>query len=507
MALSAKLELRQGQQLIMTPQLQQAIKLLQLSNYELAEFVETELERNPLLEREDAPAGSNNAELADADDNAPQETDGNNDGNDESWLELGHANLATTDLDTDYENVYADTLPSEIARETEPSWSGLRSYNGYGHDTGQNLEAFASKSLSLKDHLIEHLQVTTNSAAELIIGRHIIDLVDEAGYIVGDLSEIARKLSVDVALVHLVLEKLQTTEPTGIPARNLAECLRLQLKERNRYDPIIAGLLDNLHLLASHDLIQLRRAVRVNAEELSEMIQELKALDPKPGLRFGSVTVQPIVPDVIVRSNRHEGWSVELNSETLPRVLLDRSYYATVSKGTRSDGEKDYLHNCLQTANWLVKSLDQRARTILRVSQEIVRQQDGFFAKGVQHLRPLNLKAVADAISVHESTVSRVTSNKYMATPRGIVELRYFFSSAISGALGGDCHSSEAVRYRIKALIEAESVDSVLSDDKIVDLLRSDGVDIARRTVAKYREAMRIPSSVLRRRQKRLAHG
>jgi len=216
--------------------------------------------------------------------------------------------------------------------------------------------------------------------------------------------------------------------------------------------------------------------------------------------------VQPIVPDVFVRAYPDGTWTVELNSDTLPRVLVSQSYYAKISKTAKSDKERSFLSECLQTANWLTRALDQRARTILKVATEIVRQQDAFLAYGVQHLRPLNLRMIADAIGMHESTVSRVTANKYMATPRGIFELKYFFSSAIAAAGGGEAHSSEAVRHRIKEMIDAESPAAVLSDDTIVQRLHEAGVDIARRTVAKYRESMRIPSSVQRRREKQASN-
>jgi RNA polymerase sigma-54 factor len=249
----------------------------------------------------------------------------------------------------------------------------------------------------------------------------------------------------------------------------------------------------------------LKRAVGVDPEELADMIREIKGLNPKPGLAFGSVELQPVLPDVLVRPARDGSWSVELNTDTLPRVLVNRSYYTLVSKHASKSDDKTYLMDCLQSANWLVKSLDQRARTILRVAEEVVRQQDGFLTHGVQHLRPLNLKTVAEKIGMHESTVSRVTSNKYMATPRGIFELKYFFTSSISAANGeSEAHSSEAVRHRIRQLIDAETAQNVLSDDRIVELLRNDGIDIARRTVAKYREAMRIASSVQRRREKQM---
>ena len=500
MALSARLEMRQGQQLVMTPQLQQAIKLLQLSNIELSAFVEAELERNPLLERDEAEAAL--AETS-AQDDRGNGTASSSDAEEESWLNLKTTSAASSDLDTDYENVYSDTPASEIAGDIASSWSGVRS-RAVRDDGEANLEAYVSDEVSLKDHLLEHLQLTMREPADLVIGRYIIDMVDDAGYISGDLDDLADKLGVDSEHVESVLRRLQVCDPPGVLARNLSECLKLQLQEQNRYDPVIGAVLDNLDMLASHNLSQLRKAAGVSMDELAEMIAELKALDPKPGLKFGSTPVQPVVPDVIVRPARDGSWIVELNNDTLPRVLVDRSYYATVSKSARSNGDKDYLQDCLQTASWLVKSLDQRARTILRVSEEIVRQQDGFFTHGVQYLRPLNLKTVAEAISMHESTISRVTSNKYMATPRGILELKYFFSSAIASADDGDSFSSEAVRYRIRSMIEAEMADAVLSDDKIVEHLKVEGIDIARRTVAKYREAMRIPSSVQRRREKRL---
>jgi RNA polymerase sigma-54 factor len=279
----------------------------------------------------------------------------------------------------------------------------------------------------------------------------------------------------------------------------------LQLKEQDRCDPAMASLIENLGLLAAHDLVALKRATRVSDEDLCDMIKEVKRLNPKPGLKYGSSPTQPIVPDVLVRALPDGSFQVELNSDTLPRVLVNQSYYATVSKSMTRKEDRSYLVDCLQTANWLVKSLDQRARTILKVAQEIVRQQDAFLTYGVRHLRPLNLKTVADAISMHESTVSRVTANKYMATNRGLFELKYFFSSAIAATSAGDSHSSEAVRHRIREMIDAEPACDVLSDDKIVERLKSDGIDIARRTIAKYREALRIPSSVQRRRLKRIA--
>jgi RNA polymerase sigma-54 factor len=326
--------------------------------------------------------------------------------------------------------------------------------------------------------------------------------VDEAGYLAGDLEGVAEKLGAPVTEVESVLLQLQKFDPLGVCARNLTECLAIQLRERDRFDPAMQVLVAHLDLLAKRDVAALRKLCGVDDEDLVDMIGEIRSLNPKPGLAFGSISVQPIVPDVMVRAAPDGTWQVELNSDTLPKVLINQRYYAQVAKGTRGDKDKAYVADCLQTATWLVRALDQRAKTILKVSSEIVRQQDAFLAKGVQHLRPLNLKTVADAISMHESTVSRVTANKYMATSRGIFELKYFFTSSIASADGGEAHSAEAVRHRIRQLIDGETVSDILSDDTIVEKLRSAGVDIARRTVAKYREAMRIPSSVQRRREK-----
>jgi RNA polymerase sigma-54 factor len=365
-----------------------------------------------------------------------------------------------------------------------------------------NLEAFVSAEITLADHLAEQLALAIGDPARRMIGQYLIDMVDEAGYLPGDLAIVAEKLAAPAAEIEAVLAILQGFDPPGVCARNLTECLAIQLRERNRFDPAMQALVGHLDLLAKRDLAALRRICGVNEEDLTDMIAEIRQLNPKPGLAFGTTLVQPIVPDVFVRPRPDGGFMVELNSDTLPKVLVNQSYYADVAKTAKSDKDKTYLADCLQTATWLIRALDQRAKTILKVASEIVRQQDAFFANGVQHLRPLNLKTIADAIGMHESTVSRVTANKYMATSRGIFELKYFFTSAIAAADGGEAHSAEAVRHRIKQLIDAESAQDVLSDDTIVEKLREAGIDIARRTVAKYREAMRIPSSVQRRREK-----
>lgn len=505
MALTTRLEFRQSQALVMTPQLVQAIKLLQLSNLDLMAYVEEELEKNPLLER----AGDDDGPLAAA--AATEPTDGGFEG--EGTQEWMGDDLATSrnaieeDLGTRLDNVFPEdggsTVASARAEDATAAHSEWASVGSGGREDGEyNLEAFVSTERTLADHLSEQLSLSVTDPVKRMIGQHLVDMVDEAGYLSGDLAAVAEKLGADMADVEAVLAVLQTFDPAGVCARNLTECLAIQLKEQNRYDPAIAALLGRLDLLAKRDFASLRKICGVGDDDLLDMIAEIKRLNPKPGLAFGSANVQPIVPDVFVRAAPDGSFTVELNSETLPKILLNQTYHARVSKTAAAATDKSYLAEKLQSATWLIRALDQRARTILKVSAEIVKQQDAFFAHGVQHLRPLNLKTIADAISMHESTVSRVTANKYMATTRGIFELKYFFTSAIAASNGGEAHSAEAVRHRIKHLIDTETANDILSDDTIVDKLRESGIDIARRTVAKYREGMRIASSVQRRREK-----
>jgi RNA polymerase sigma-54 factor len=486
----------------MTPQLMQAIKLLQLSNLDLSAYVDNELERNPLLER--TAESEAEAERRSADGAAAQQPA-------EEWAErpVDVADSApVSDRDAADQAGDDDGPGAQSAQSEAPlGYSEWGSTPAARSDDGDyNLEAFVSAERTLSDHLAEQLALAVNDPARRMIGQYLIDFIDEAGYLTGDLASVAEKLGTSLAEVESVLTILQTFDPVGICSRNLTECLSLQLRERDRFDPAMQALIEHIDLLAKRELGALRKICGVNEEDLADMIAEIRQLNPKPGLAFGSTLVQPIVPDVFVRPSTDGSFIVELNSDTLPKVLVNQIYYTQVTKSVKNDKEKSYLADCLQTATWLIRALDQRAKTILKVSEEIVRQQDGFFVHGVQHLRPLNLKTVADAIGMHESTVSRVTANKYMATNRGIFELKYFFTSAIASTSGGDAHSAEAVRHRIKQLIDAESGQDVLSDDTIVEKLKTAGIDIARRTVAKYREAMRIPSSVQRRREKQLAN-
>ncbi|GLI91178.1 RNA polymerase factor sigma-54 [Methylocystis echinoides] len=517
MSISAKLMMRQGQTLVMTPQLLQAIKLLQFSNMELSAFLHEELERNPLLETQDgddAPArDGQTAEAFAAEFDAGPGDDFGGEPHEGDWardtLAVDSATLSS-DLGADMSNAFQPEGPAVTAtspREalegsglSATSWTGA---GGGGGEDGEapNLEAYVAARPSLHEHLADQLSLACPDPRRRLIGQAIIDGIDETGYLRENLADITDRLDADPAETEAVLALVQGFDPSGVGARDLAECLAIQLRERDRYDPAMQVFVANLPLVARRDFTQLARLCGVDAEDVADMATELRALDPKPGRAFGDAPIQPLVADVIVRPAADGSWHVELNSDALPRVLVNHSYAARVSAGAR-DGDKTFISNCLQNANWLTKSLEQRSRTILKVASEIVRLQDAFLTKGVEHLRPLNLRTIADAIGMHESTVSRVTSNKYMMTPRGIFELKYFFSASIATTSGGAAHSAESVRFRIKQMIDREAPDDVLSDDAIVARLKAADIDIARRTVAKYRDSLKIPSSVDRRRAK-----
>jgi RNA polymerase sigma-54 factor len=513
MSLLQRLEMRQGQALVMTPQLLQAIKLLQLSQLDLAAYVDAELERNPLLERvegevetERAPAEVPSESSVDRDGDAEG---GDYDGAEEPWiattLTTSGADMESA-LDTRLDNVFSDENPTH-AREAASGDMLSLTPAPYGNTGGSfdgeapDFEATLTSEISLREHLGAQLDLATRDPTDRLIGGFLIDAVDDAGYLRESIDDVAERLGASLDRVARVLKLVQSFEPAGIAARDLAECLALQLRDRDRFDPAMQALVSRLDLVAKRDFASLRRLCGVDDEDLVDMLAELRRLDPKPGRAFGARAVEVLIPDVFVRAAPDGSWLVELNAEALPRVLVNQSYYARVSRGAAAEGDKAFLSECLQTANWLTRSLEQRARTILKVASEIVRQQDAFFLHGVAHLRPLNLKTVAEAIGMHESTVSRVTSNKSIGTSRGTLEMKYFFTAAIPGAAGTAAHSSEAVRHRIKQLVDGEAPSDVLSDDALVQKLRDEGIDIARRTVAKYRESLRIPSSIERRRE------
>jgi RNA polymerase sigma-54 factor len=494
MALGPRLDLRQTQTLVMTPQLRQAIKLLQYSNIEVASFVEEELERNPLLERDER------AELPDTERAAPDQLP-------ERISELADAaQLAQAEtmppemvapLDADLGETYDVGGAADGAPQT--SIIGRGGASNFDVDD-RGIEEVADERRPLREYLGEQLRLSFGDHVDRMIGAHLIALLCPAGRLTADPAAIADAMAIPLERVEAVRARMMRFDPVGLFARDLQECLAAQLAERNRLDPAIAALLDNLDLLARREFRRLSVICGVDAEDLADMIAEIRSLDPKPGANYDDTPAQLVVPDILMRAGPEGDWLLELNPDTMPRLLVNERFYARVAPRARKE-DRLFMAEQLASANWLVRSLQQRAQTILKVAAEIIRQQDGFIRYGVAHLRPLILRDIAEAVEMHESTVSRVTANKYIATPRGTFELKYFFTTAIPGT-GGESHSAEAVRYRIRALIDAEVADDILSDDSIVAALRDEGVDIARRTVAKYREALRIPNSVQRRREK-----
>ena len=505
MAIAPRLEMRQSQNLVMTAQLQQSIKLLQLSSMELTEFIAEQMEQNPLLTRDESDSNSTPNDEFTPQEEQPrqaQEETGREDVVDynashTTWEEGGGADSM---LDAPREAFWDDAEGGSYS----PSAGAQRTSSGSHDELNAEFESNLTEAPSLKDHLLEQLQMDISDPVKRMIGLHIIDLIDERGYVPEDLSAVCEGLKCDPDDIEEVLKELQQFSPSGVCARNLGECLAIQLRELDRFDPSMEKMIQNLELIASGNVKQLAKVCGVEEEDISFMYEEIRALNPKPGLQFGHDVMQVVVPDVFLRKASDGGWQVELNSDALPKVLLNRQYYTRISGSARRKEDKKYLSEQLAHANWLTKALDQRAQTILKVSTEIVRQQDAFFRQGVRHFKPLTLRDIAEAVDIHESTVSRVTTQKYLSNGSAVYELKYFFSSGLSSTnAAGDQHSSEAVKHMIKDLIDAENPKDILSDDTIAEMLQAKGVDIARRTVAKYREAMDIGSSPARRRDKK----
>jgi len=485
-ALGPRLDLRQSQSLVMTPQLQQAIKLLALSNLEIEAFIGEALEKNPLLEAGELSLERPAEEPASDGLSAPEEPTAD---------ELIRRGAGEADAPLDI-----DTSALDRDRETG-DWAAQPTLAGA--EEGVGLEERSAGEPGLAEHLEAQIGAVTSDPGQLFIARFLIGLLDEAGYLTVPIEEVARDLGVPLAEVERALAAVQTLDPTGIGARSLGECLALQAKEADRYDPCMAKLLAHLDLVAKGGFAQLKRMCGVDDEDFADMLRELRGYDPKPGLRIGGGERAPVVPDLLVKAAKG-GWDIALNEATLPRLVINRSYYLEL-RSCRDQGTRSWLSEKLADANWLVKALDQRQKTILKVAASIVELQEGFFRRGVSQLKPLTLRTVAEAIGMHESTVSRVTSNKYLQCDRGLFELKYFFTSGVAAADGEGSVSAEAVKAHIRSLVDAEGADAILSDDRLVELLRERGFDLARRTVAKYREAIGIGSSVQRRRQKKLA--
>lgn len=492
--ISQSLDFRQSQQLVMTPQLQQAIKLLQMSNVEITEFVEDELGKNPLLEKSEGDGdGSSSEEAAETPESS--QSDNVQDEFDQAW----------TGNESDKQDVASDSSAADF----DASSMSMAGAGSGGQSSFENpetsFENMLSKPETLQDHLLAQLHLKTEDPRDRMIGALLIDQLDAAGYLRVGIEELAKRLSCSEDRVYSLLKLMRGFDPTGVFAEDLPDCLALQLAEDGELDSPMLKLLDHLDLLASKDFEKLAEVCGVNTTYLMDMVDLIKSLNPKPAAEFDHLVVQTVVPDVLMKPLPREvggGWKVELNNETLPKVLVNQAYYAEVAGVATKGEDKKYITDQLNSANWLVKALDQRANTILKVASEIVEEQNGFFLYGIEYLQPLTLKDIAEKVEMHESTISRVTANKYIGTPRGIFELKYFFTTALVGS-DGQAHSAESIRAKIKKMVDDEDPKKILSDDKIVALLNEGGVEIARRTVAKYREALGIGSSVQRRKEKK----
>ena len=503
MAIGPRLDLRQSQSLVMTPQLQQAIKLLALSNLELETVIAEAVADNPLLETGEAAP----VELTESAHPEPVEGRrthlesspvdqliGEGRASDDRPLDIDAGAL---DRDRDTGDGGGDRASSfELERGGESGGSGGETLS---------LDERGGAEPTLAEHLHAQVGTAARGAREAAIARWLIDQLSEAGYLETPLREVADLLGVPLGEIEAGLRVVQSLDPTGVGARSLSECLALQAIEADRHDPCMKRLIENLDLVAKGAFAQLKRMCGVDDEDFADMLAELRSYDPRPGLRFGSTVSEAVTPDILIRTRADGGWDIALNQATLPRLVVNRSYYVELKRSCSDKQSRGWLGDKLADANWLMKALDQRQKTILKVAAEIVTQQEGFFRNGVSQLKPLTLRTVAEAIEMHESTVSRVTSNKYLNCDRGTFELKYFFTSGVASADGEGAVSAETVKAQIRALIEAEQPHAILSDDTLVELLRGKGFDLARRTVAKYREAIGLGSSVQRRRQKTLA--
>lgn len=480
MALNQQLNLKQEQKLVMTPQLQMAIKLLQMPALDLQEFIDHEMLDNPFLGSDDGVSESENTH--EASETAHEEMDSATALEGKAVAEDGDMGL-----DAGWDSMY-DSGAAGGARTAGDS------------DEEFGWEQTAAADLSLKEHLQEQLGMTTDDRTLRFLGAYLIDAIDDAGYLRADVERTAQRLHVEKAKVEEALAMIQSFDPAGVGARGLEECLKLQLEQEEDLPAntlTVAGIvLDNLEYLARKDFAKLAKLAKCSSEEIQRVCETIKGLTPKPGLKYGSDVSSAVIPDVTV-SKGDNGWKAELNAEAMPKVLVNQGM-SSLAENAKGD-DKNYMTERMSRAQWLIKSLEQRARTIYKVSNAIVKFQSDFFDYGAENLQPMTLKTIAETVEAHESTVSRVTNGKYMQTPMGVFEMKYFFSSAIGTTGGTVSVASQSVRQMIKRLIGEEDSTKPLSDEKLVSLLKREGVDVARRTVAKYREGLGIPSSSKRR--------
>lgn len=487
MAITQGLHLKQSQSMVMTPQLQQSIQILQYTSLELSAHVTQMVEQNPFLENPDSNVDSiEQSHEQDGESPKIQEQDTLLDRTGDKWAD--------------------DNVSSAVYEDTDLAYTGVSNFkHNDGSAQRDPFEELTSKEMTLREYINDQINIDIHTPHERMIAYYLTDQLDQSGYLDIEFKQVAEQLKCKPAEIKAVLKQLQGFDPAGVFATGLAECLTLQLKDRNRYDPVIGRLVEHLELVAIGDIKKLARLCKTSEEEVIEMCQEIKRLNPKPGDMFAADAVSIQQPDVFLKKSPEGEWVIEVNTQALPKVLVNQKYYAKLVKEVEGQKEqKKYIVEQINSANWLVKAMDQRAQTILKVATEILTQQREFFDNGVRYLKPLVLSDIAEQVELHESTVSRVVNGKYMATPMGLYELKYFFSSGVgAGASEEGGHSSTAVKYMIKELIDQEDPKKILSDDKISQILKEKGVDVARRTVMKYREALNIPSSVQRRKAKK----
>ena len=475
MQISQNLKLKQSQSLVMTPQLQQAIKLLQLTNLELTDLVEKELEENPFLEDQ---SSEEEKTVSDEEEITKNIDDSFNNGDSISDEPYNH----------DYENRW----------DNDTNVGNSKNHSEEYNDPGTIIERTQSDMISLKTILLNQAQLEFSDSEEKEMAEILIDYVDPSGLIKEDILEISSFSGFPLERIENVLCRMQTFEPSGVFARNLKECLIIQLKNIDSYNKTNQTIIENLELLGNGNLKGLQKITGLTEENLRTEIKLIRSLNPKPGTIYDEGGHNIAHPDVIVTKNRDE-WNVELNNSTLPKVCVNDSYVKEIEKLECKDSDKKYINESLNSARWLIKAIEQRNITTLKISSEIINQQKDFFEKGKKFLKPMILKDVAKKINMHESTVSRVTSEKLMMTPIGIFEMKIFFSASINSINSGESHSAESVRESLRKIISDEPCESPLSDEMLVSRLKGEGINLARRTVAKYRELLNIPASSVRR--------
>lgn len=507
--ISQNLNIKQVQSLVMTPQLQQSLKMLELSTQDLVEYINQELEKNPLLEKEEYLSNDDEeiVDLSESNLNSeniiPQE-------NKDTFEVASDRSSSENDSNIkDYDSIWEDRIDNLKNNKEYTNNSSKSSEYQQGNVSGREhfdktsyFEQTIAEEISFQFHIIDQINLEFSDNKDRLMAYQLLESLDSNGYVTTNLYELADKLSCHKELLDSILIRCQNFSPTGIFARNLKECLVLQIKDINRYDPIMEIMLDNLHLVADCDFKQLSKICKIRKDEVIEMCNEVRLLNPRPANIFNHDYTQLVVPDIFLRKNDKDEWKLELNTETLPRLLVNGEYYSQIKANASDEKEIKYISESFSSANWFIKAINQRAETILKVATEIVIQQEEFLDKGIMYLKPMIQSNIAEKLDIHESTVGRVTSNKYISTPRGVFELKYFFSSAIQGSMGNGDISNKAVKQVISELINKETIDNILSDDKISERLKSKGMNIARRTVSKYRKSLNIPSSTKRRKIK-----